>query len=376
MNNHKAEPLLKLLLNNVGPSLTFAPHAVQKKFLFKKSTIWVYKQNKLEVTGDMKDHHMFKRAVKYGCNFLVCFQTSNLEPMNPRSHTLLNEFLDNFDSPYMWGCGRGLYPPGKSAFSKPSDDFIEILDLDFGQKIRERQIHVQVPVKDIIMLGSIEHDRKIDVLVNSQYYNTGLERGNKVIRIKKSYKSYFVPKVTAIKNNDSFLYPGTSGMTASEIAASERPESSSSQSHDGESPESQSLSGPSTEKNSTTEESQPIESQPKEIQPKKKVSRPKSEKLPGQFAKCEFNEDFITIITETRRQSFEIADVNKNKDLFNKGWMKDTTEERRIQWNKIGKDCSNCKDCKDCKDCSLCIDFNLFDLVRNNKAQAGFRIDA
>ena len=371
MDDHKAEPLLKLCMEKLDPTLTMSPMAVQKKLLLKASRTWIYNQRQLNVISVFSENQTFETALKHGYTFMCCLQTKNLVALNDDSADQLGEFLINHGLPYIWCTARGYHPKGRSVFSAPSYDYIEILDLNYANKDRENPIKVKCPMFDIIFAVTIEEDKKVCVLASSEFFNLGTERHNKIIRIKKDYKSYFVSKPMLRENsfNDSQINPGTSGMTASEITASERPEPMMHEKQTQPSTPSQidTPTGDSHAKDSQPKDSEPKDSEPKDSEPnapQSQTERPKKmmkedlrgrpvKKMmePGQFNRVEFSHGFIKIVTESESKTFAVQDIKDHRDLLSKKWLKDTVDDRKKQWDKF-----------------ICEEFDLFDLVREKKA--------
>lgn len=379
--------LLKKFFQHLGPKPNWTPLEVQKKCLYKNNSRWNIKQKLLkDVRGDeFFADALMHSTIQNGFTFLVCCQTKNLKPVAKRSkydqnveNARLECFLDEYDSPFIWSCGRSLTAKTKNPLSKPKqdDEYFEIPDLDFDCSNREMPLKAKCKFQDIIMVMIFNADEECVIMVNSEYHTVKRARKHQTIKQLDAFNKFVQKKPSKNAEIDVDLVAGTSGLSQPITIKSNRQsgnESSQPTSRQKRQSENESSEPTSSQQvQSGNEKSQPISSQQagdekipprcdytitgpseSELDNSTLVKAGRKRKTNSAYNQIKFSPDYITVITQKRKQQFVIEPIRNKLGYLSKDWVASTVPTRQTQWEKI----FNRKQ------------FDLFDRVANDEAK-------
>ena len=305
MDKHKVDHIMKLFMKHIGPVPNWDPETIQKKFLYtNRSKIWLAKQGIIKLTSDFNSVSNFERELKNGYNFIALVSTSNLDADSAENHTRLNDFFQEYNDPFIWVICRGVLNR-----NKPSNEHIEIIDLNFGpNKDRNNPLVLKVPMNDIFMTVLMEENDKVSIFANEEYFQL-FNKGNKrLIKIKRECKGFF--KTITPTNVARYQEPNTSTIDpSSEPSQADSRFDLTSQSE-------------ITSQSELSESSRPPVGLSTRFRPDYDI---------------EFHEKYFIVKTPKRKQRFDEQSKKDHVNLIEFHWAKETPAERGRQWTEMKK---------------------------------------
>ena len=321
-------------VHNVGRIPAWSPSEIFHKFQYKNNKIYRAKMANIEVIepGAFHKNQTFTRSLTNGSEFLVCVETKELVDVNDEDSTRLNLFLKQYPYSYIWTVARSLDIAQKRSRT-PSMQEIEIRDLVFkeAELYRGDKIHVKCCMKDIIMSVTIEEDPKVNIQINSAYLIASHTKRGWFVRSTPNYKHFFNHKPSSTKKTPK---PAQKAFDVSGVVVdSDEADVDSSKNIQSQNIHSQKMPSQNIQSDGSS----------------RSIDTDESNRC--RFQAITFTSDHITIETETRTERFKISHVHEESKTTSQFWCAKTIQERFNQYDDILK-----------------TPFNLFDLVRENKA--------
>ena len=195
-DRHTPRAYMRKFIEKFGGPPNWNPQQIAKKFTYKNNRYWHAKQKTLKSVSDFANqfsklgekNRTFLNALQNGSNFICLVSTENLTAKDQTNEERLAEFEKDYIHPVIWTIGSAkLKRVGEISTKNFSTEVIQIDDLRF-ESDRTKRLQVLCPLNDIMMIIAFEKDPNVGIL----YHNLYFEHFQSTLKIKTSYKSFFV----------------------------------------------------------------------------------------------------------------------------------------------------------------------------------------